>query len=273
MTPKDVPFGMSLKEAAGWNQLDADWHRLVVLEPDGCFLAEFDGQPAGTVVACRFDDIGWIAMMLVNASRRRIGIGRALMLAAIDWLESLQVVSIRLDATPLGEPLYDSLGFRTDATVFRYSGISRGAPARGSVQPLRSDRLDEIADLDRLATGTNRRRLLERWASEDPHAFQIHVESGRPLGYLWSRPGSRARQIGPCVAITEDAGHRLLADALNTWVNHELFIDIPEVHSSARALAERAGLSVARRLTRMTRGPKVAERLDRIWASSGPELG
>ena len=54
MTVADIPLGMRLKEQAGWNQVEGDWRRLLDLQPDGCFVAELDDVPAGTVTTCRF---------------------------------------------------------------------------------------------------------------------------------------------------------------------------------------------------------------------------
>src|SRR5947209_18008666 len=48
MAEADLPFGMRLKAANGWNQTEADWRRYLELQPDGCFLAELDGKPVGT---------------------------------------------------------------------------------------------------------------------------------------------------------------------------------------------------------------------------------
>jgi hypothetical protein len=31
----DIPAAMRLKEAAGWNQTEDDWRRLLLLEPNG----------------------------------------------------------------------------------------------------------------------------------------------------------------------------------------------------------------------------------------------
>ena len=33
MTKADIPAGMALKARAGWNQSEADWRRLLALEP------------------------------------------------------------------------------------------------------------------------------------------------------------------------------------------------------------------------------------------------
>src|SRR3954465_129988 len=79
MTLADLAIGMHLKDQAGWNQREDDWRRLLAMQPDGCFLAELDGTPVGTVTTCRFGPVAWIAMMLVDSRFRHRGIGRKLM--------------------------------------------------------------------------------------------------------------------------------------------------------------------------------------------------
>ena len=48
MTLDDLTFADSLRAMAGWNQTLDDWRDLIALEPTGCFVAEWDGTPAGT---------------------------------------------------------------------------------------------------------------------------------------------------------------------------------------------------------------------------------
>ena len=77
--------------------------------------------PVGTVTACRdasgdHPDVGMIFGMYVNARYRRQGIGRALLIAAIDHLAAFaEITTIHLFVTPTQHPareLYQSLGFR-----------------------------------------------------------------------------------------------------------------------------------------------------------------
>ena len=119
MTNDDVPLGMHLRDQAGFNQTEADWRRFLDLEPDGCFVAELDGEPVGTVTNCVFDRVGWIAMLLVDRGVRGRGIGTRLTEHALAYLDARGVFSVRLDATPRGRPVYEKLGFAAEYELAR----------------------------------------------------------------------------------------------------------------------------------------------------------
>src|SRR5437660_10527540 len=99
MIPADIPLGLRLKAQAAWNQLEADWLRFLDLQPDGAFVAECDGTPAGTVATCVFGPVAWVAMVLVDTALRGRGLGRALMERALHFLDGAGVQTGRLDAT------------------------------------------------------------------------------------------------------------------------------------------------------------------------------
>jgi GNAT superfamily N-acetyltransferase len=85
------------------------------------FIAECDGAIAGSAVALvrrtlsdefvRRAHGGYLANVFVEPRWRRRGIARELTLAAIDWLKAAGCVSVRLQASKFGRPLYESLGF------------------------------------------------------------------------------------------------------------------------------------------------------------------
>ncbi|WP_165226462.1 GNAT family N-acetyltransferase [Aquisphaera insulae] len=275
MTIEDIPVGRRLVAQAGWNQLEADWRRLLDLQPGGGFVAELDGVGVGTVTTCRFGPVAWVAMMLVDEAHRGSGIGRALMTRALESLDAQGVSSVRLDATPLGRPLYEDLGFVAEATLDRHRGIlspADGTPGEARVRTAGHPDLEAAIALDREATGTDRGRLIRRLADEQPDAFRVVGESGRLRGFLLSRPGASARQIGPCLG-DDLAGPALLADARSRYAGETVILDIPTVNVAAQALAGSWGLRAERVLLRMGRGPRVAEDLSRTWAGSGPEKG
>jgi len=83
----DIPAAMQLKEAAGWNQTEDDWRRLLRLEPNGCFCAIKDGRFVGTTTTTTYgDELAWVGMVLVDPQHRRQGIAAKLMSVALDYL-------------------------------------------------------------------------------------------------------------------------------------------------------------------------------------------
>ena len=272
-TADDISVGMRLKAQAGWNQLSADWERMLALQPDGCFVAVEEGMAVGTVMTCVFGGVGWIAMMLVDERLRGRGIGRSLMERALAFLDAQSVRSVRLDATPLGQPLYEKLGFTPQYSLSRYAGIPPGNLSRDEIAgviPAAAAHHEAIFALDRIVTKTDRRKLVSRLLAEHP-AFVAPLGSD-VSGFLLCRPGSYAVQIGPCIA-ADWAGIPLLNYAFSRLADRQVYIDIPCSHFPAAAWALECGLVVQRKLLRMCRGQLVSEDQDRLWSSSGPELG
>lgn len=274
MTLADLPLGMRLKEQAGWNQTELDWRRMLALEPTGCFVAELDGTPVGTTCACTFGPVAWVAMVLVEQSVRGRGVGKALMRHALDYLDGRGIRSVRLDATPLGQPLYEKLGFVVQFQLARYEGTLRpnNSPPPQGVMPAGRNDLPALVALDRAATATDRQKLLLRLYDEHPQAVRLSRSAGGIDGFLMARPGARATMLGPCIA-SPAAGPLLLADAWRRFAGHPVYVDVPLENAAAVRSAEEQGLTVQRGLVRMCRGQPVRERAELLWTSSGPELG
>jgi GNAT superfamily N-acetyltransferase len=272
MTTADLPLGMRLKEQAGWNQIEADWRRALALEPDGCVVAELDGRPVGTTTTCVFGPVAWVAMVLVDAAVRGRGVGTALMRHALAFLDGRGIRSVRLDATPLGRPLYEKLGFVAQFELTRYAGMPSAVSAVEALdQPQPAD-LGAVLALDRHVTGTDRSQLLRHLFAERPDDLRLARHGDRIEGFITARPGATAVMIGPCVGSAR-AGPRLLAGA---WLAHQgqrVFFDVPIANRPAVQLAEAHSFTVQRPLLRMGRGELIHERVEELWASFGPEKG
>ena len=205
-------------------------------------------------------------MLLVEKAHRGAGIGRGLLIRSLEHLEARGARSVRLDATPLGRPLYESLGFRVDFPLHRYAGIVGHAGIDEEARPGQAADLDRIAALDRAATGTDRRALVDRLLRDNPLECLVAGPVGGPIrGFVLWRPGSSADQVGPCIA-EPDAGRALLDDAGRRLAGRPVIVDIPTDHGDAVAWAEGIGLSQDREFWRMTRGEAVV-------GGPGPTLG
>lgn len=281
-TPDDLPLGMRLKSAAGWNQREADWLRAWRLEPEGCFVGLWDGVAAATLTCCRFGRVAWIALVLVDPALRGRGIAGGLLRHALEYLDAREVASVRLDATDLGRPVYEKLGFRADTAWTRYAGtvVSREGPdaadlpaGAAGIRNLRREEVEAAGRLDALAAGCDRGRLITAVWDEWPEAGRALAEGGELRGFCLRRRGSQAVQIGPCVAVDDAAGRALVADTLSAQRGTEVLLDVPAAQAEIAALVRQAGLGPQRHFTRMTRGAAVAERTAMIWASFGAEKG
>jgi hypothetical protein len=225
-------------------------------------------SPVGTTTTCIFGDVAWIALVLVDEAARGRGIGMALMRHALEFVDGRGVPTVRLDATPLGKPLYERLGFVEQFRLARYEGRLPPA-AEGARGPVASPpRWEALAALDESVTGTDRRKLLLRLFAEEPSGVRI----AGARGFLAARPGRRALHLGPCIAAPE-AGLQLFADAWRCHGGRHVYADIPLGNEPAARSAEAQGLTVQRHLTRMVRGTPRCERIDWLWASFGPEKG
>jgi len=273
MTARDLPLATRLKSQVGWNQTREDLERFLFLEPAGCLIGELAGVPVATAAAFAFERVGWIAMILVAAEARGRGLGTAMTRRAVCYLESLGVRSIRLDATPLGRPIYHKLGFLPQYDLARFVCTAGCRDSDPRVGPLVPGDVDRVLQLDRHVTGTERGRFLRCLYEASPLAFQVVREAGTITGYLTSRAGSNGRQIGPGIARGTSAGRALFDNVTTRHAGKPIVIDIAYQNHAAIAWARDHGLTVQRRLTRMCRGPAIAEQPTALWASSGPEKG
>jgi predicted N-acetyltransferase YhbS len=272
MTADDIRSGMQLSGQVGWNQTTADWQRALSLEPKGCFVAEEGGVTVGTVTTCVFDSVGWIAMVIVSPSLRGRGIGKALMNQALHYLEEQGVRSVRLDATELGRPMYEKLGFQAQFELIRYQGIMPASRPVKTVENAEPKDLGWILEMDLAVTASNRRKLLSELLIHGQEPTRLVRDRGTGKGFLMARRGAKALHLGPCIA-TGDAGPVLFADACSRYAGTAVFVDIPIPNTTATQVVQGWGLTPQRPLVRMFLGQPVCEEIDGLWASSGPEKG
>jgi predicted N-acetyltransferase YhbS len=281
MTSADVPAAQRLREQAGWNQTDADWARLLAWEPAGCWVAERYGQiVASTTVTTYRTRIAWIGMVLVDEAHRGRGIGRRMLDHAHEYLHVRGVDTVALDATPAGIPLYERLGYRARHGLERWRGVVADGPepaidaARVGVRPMTHADLAAVAAYDARAFGTDRAHVLRALFEGHPDDCVIAARNDDVVGYALSRPGARARHLGPLVADDAGVAARLAWAALRHARGAEALMDVVAANAAAVALAGRLGLAPVRPFTRMTRGaPPPRPDLRTLYTSAGPEIG
>src|SRR5947209_5205273 len=137
MDVHDIPAGLQLCRASGWNQLEDDWALFLSLSLAGCRVAEKNGAVVGTVATLPYQHrFSWLSMVLVDPRHRRAGIGTSMLLEGLSLLGS--ETCVRLDATPAGRALYRQHGFMDEhpITRLRTSAAGRGAAPNRCVRPM-----------------------------------------------------------------------------------------------------------------------------------------
>lgn len=275
MRDADVPAAMRLKLAAGWNQTAEDWHRLLRLEPEGCFVEERDGLIVGSTTVLRYGtELAWLGMVLVLPSFRRRGIAQALVRHALAWLERHGNRACGLDATAMGKPLYEQVGFATTDVIERWVRSPEGSPTTGGQTSARStaELSAALQRMDRESCGYDRSRVLLDFC-EDPTVSGARCAGG----FAFGRPGSSAWFMGPCVAENARSAADMLRAALDGREGQAVFWDFLPSNRAARELAAELGFRPVRQLERMMlcRGVSPAPRSHsgQVYATAGFEFG
>lgn len=262
--PSDVSDAMRLTAAAGWNQTEQDWLRILALAPEGCFCVECDGVVAATTTAiCYNRELAWVGMVLTAHEYRGQGFARLLINRVLDFLDASAVSQIKLDATDMGIQLYRSVGFVDESRTERWArqpGVS--------TQSLPLEPGFDLA-LDREVFSADRSLLLHQLA----RAGAVEVPK---VGYAMRRPGKGARYFGPCIATSACAALRLVEWFLARHGGEQTYWDLLPENADAVRLATEFGFSPVRRLTRMTLprdGAVIRPDSSHVFAIAGFEYG
>lgn len=273
----DLPRAHELRRLASWNQSQQDWAGYLEFEPQGCFAAEIDGLVVGTATTITYGrSFGWIGMVLVDPEYRRGGVGTALLLRAIEYLKSRGVEGIKLDATPMGRPVYLPLGFRDEYPLARYEGIAASLPVTDAtgISHLTEGNLEEVSGFDAGIFGANRAAVLGSLARRNPELCFVSRGPEGINGYLIARQGSNAMQIGPWLAREPAVAERLLDPVFALMAGRRTFIDVPEPNQAGRELMARLQFKVQRGYMRMYLGSNQHPgNPAQIFSTSGAEKG
>ena len=257
LTTDDLDEAFGLSATAGWNQRIADWRMLLQLAPAGAFTAVAGDRIVGTAIGIDYGTFGWIAMMLVDPAWRGRGVGARLLEAAIGAVSP--GIPIRLDATPLGRPLYQRFGFADESQLTRHVADATRSPIERTLAGHAPDvRRLTPADLPRVIAHDDqvfgaRRQVLLEWALGGAPQYAHVIGSGAGTHYCFGRPGRLFDQIGPVVADDESAA-ALVSAALAAAEGRAVVVDAFDRHTGFTGWLVSHGFTAQRPLFRMQRG-------------------
>lgn len=242
MASADIPAGLRLCRAAGWNQIERDWR--LFLDLGRAFVIEVGGEIAGSVATIRYGkDLAWISMLLVDPVHRGGGMGRALLEIALKDLQD--VGCVKLDATPEGRRIYQRYGFADEFRAWRMAGTG------GAIQA-------------KLSSVESVRHPIEAANLRDAPEYAWKMD---PQNYILGRHGFIADHLGPVIASDFSTAQRLVEHVLALHPEKMFFLDVPEPADWAREI----GFTERREFVRMAKGGCASH--PPPFAIIGPEFG
>jgi GNAT superfamily N-acetyltransferase len=245
----DLPRVLELAHLAGWNQTLPDLQRMLHFAPESCFGLWQQDLLVSTGMAFPYGkELGWVAMVLTHPDERGKGYGRRLTEEAIKWLRSQDTAWMKLDASPLGQPIYERLGFRVEALMERRTR-QPGRPMPVSCLTAASPEHCALPwELDCAAFGADRSRLLALLLRIPDMQVAVLPDDA---GYAMLRPGLKAWQLGPMVCRDAVGAEQLVRWALSAQPGQPLQWDLNTANTHAQALAAKYGFEAGRVLARM----------------------
>ncbi|MBI3746368.1 MAG: GNAT family N-acetyltransferase [Chloroflexi bacterium] len=214
MTPADVRAVAATLVAADFGDRGS-WLAFATGHP-ACrtLVAEAGGVIVGTGVGTANGPAGWLATIWVAPDRRRQGLGRAITQELLDQLAAAGCGTYVLVATDEGRRLYEAMGFERQASyrILEAPGTSAGpgseadfAGIDGRVRAFAATDLGPVLQLDRRATGEDRRHVIEPFAS--PASARVLEVEGEIRGFVIRAPWGG----GATIAVDQAAALELLA--------------------------------------------------------------
>ncbi|MEZ4772685.1 MAG: GNAT family N-acetyltransferase [Bacteroidia bacterium] len=275
LSSQNFSGAMTLKNEAGWNQVEADWEFFLNISPQGCFVAEYENQVIGTAATINYSHrFSWVSMVLVDPKFRGQGIARRLMELAIESVADLGLV--RLDASDMGRPLYEKMGFVAECQIVRLLR-SPGAAAEYFPQgmgPISADNLEAVCEADQQVFGADRRGVLTNFLNRGPGNGWVKIVDGKVSGYIFTRNGTKAFHIGPLVAEDMETARELLLEMIHLHREKVIMLDTFASHTDWLNILKEAGFEPVRFLTRMNLDKNVEFGITaRQYALAGLEFG
>jgi GNAT superfamily N-acetyltransferase len=217
------------------------------------------GKLVGGACCASFGATGWIGALGVLPRARRHGVGDLLTRAAVSWLEERGARTSLLYATDMGRPVYQRVGFVTEAPARAWRGTppSPSPDEAGQIRRLRPSDRDALLALDRSVTGEDRSAVFDLLPALLGFALE---RDGALAGFALNTPWG----AGPAVlGVDLDAGLSVLRALARE--PQPLTITTPDDNEAAWRTLRTWGFQPVNTAVRMRFGDPVEHRSDQLF--------
>ncbi|MBX6373839.1 MAG: GNAT family N-acetyltransferase [Acetobacteraceae bacterium] len=274
MRRPDLDLAVDWAAAEGWNPGLRDAEAFWAADPGGFWLAELGGEPIGSISVVRYGPaFGFLGFYIVRPEWRGRGHGLALWRAGMAHLGDR---CVGLDGVVAQQENYRKSGFTLAHRNIRFGAerIAAMPPAPGvAVVPAATLPFASIAAFDATCFEAPRAAFLRAWLDMPGHVALAALRDGELAGYGVVRPCRSGAKVGPLFAEGAEVAAALFASLAAAAPAGPLFLDVPEPHAAAMALARAAGMAPVFETARMYMHPPPPVRAERIFGVTTFELG
>ena len=253
LSPEEAPAANAFIKKVGWDHALEQSLHYILWSGQGSFCLDLDNQIVATALALKYSDgLAWIGSVVSDPTYQRRGFARRLMNHVMTYLQGID--SIMLDASTLGFPLYDSMGFQSLYKINVYSGVPQHFERPPSIRPMTADDLSTVIAMDCDVVGAARPQVFQ-WLFETGKGY-VTTEADAITGYTFTKTHADALRLAAWNARDAAAAEALLQICSNAAAEngYKLHISIPEPNTHACDMASRHNLTIDRYVTRMVFG-------------------
>ena len=276
MTREELDLAVSWAAGEGWNPGLHDAGAFWAADPQGFVALEEKGEMIGSGSIVSYDgNFGFMGFFIVRAGLRQQGRG------APFWHERVRRLQARLrpgaaigmDGVFAMQDFYARGGFVFSHRDIRFEGVGRPFPVSERVRPYAAQDLDALSEFDRRHFPCARPAFLQAWVQLPESQTWCCWQDDRLVGYATVRQCVTGYKIGPLFANDESVAQELFLACSNRAQGQPLFLDAPEPHSGAMALAAEHGMREVFGCARMYLGTFPQVHHEGIYGVTSFELG
>lgn len=259
MTPQEFQYAQQWATQEGWNPGLKDIECYSQLDPEGFFLAEVDGKPAGCGCAMIFSDtFSLVGVLIVKPEYRGGKVGLALIAKGSEHIGNRTSC---FDSVEDKVHIYKLMGGHPQYPIMRCEMAAVTAPMPSEIVDLTTYPFDKLMKYDAAFFPADRSKLMKPWIDQKPDGAALGIIShGELAGYGVIRKAYTGFRLEPFYADTAALAETLLL-ALTSQVpaGSPVYINLPETNTAAMALMKKYAMKPQFKMVRMYRGPKPAE--------------
>jgi len=239
------------------------------VQPDGWFVVEEDDRIAAVGGCIVYGSFCWIGLVGTHPEVRGRGHASRLSEHLVKWSYAKGCRTVALDASNLGRPIYERLGFQPVGSTVRLARTLISEPRKAAVGPVASTTRDQVLELDSEIFGGDRSSLLELLMRSDGRSRLVtRHAAGRLDGFLFVQD----RLIGPGAAVSAEVARALIQDAkVDTAPERNLLLPSESAYLDVLLAL---GFVEQQRLTHMRHGdPKIGGRRHQLLAQTSFAAG